>query len=112
MTCAGGKTDATLAIQRRTETSDAGGGVSVVWGTIATVRAQLESKGAEEHDEAGKITGRGTWTVTIWAYAGLKARDRFQWIDAGATRLLNIQGIQEDRGNPPSMIVTCTEDVT
>lgn len=85
-----------LEIQARTETPDGMGGSTVMWTTVATVRAEMWTVKGEERAASASIQASITHRARIWAYPGLTTAHRMKL----GTRSFDIQFVnnKEERG--------------
>jgi head-tail adaptor len=101
-----------MTIQANTVTRDGGGQTTNTPTTVTTRWASVTPTSGTETEEGDKIAGQQGYKVTMRYYSGLDTEHSMTFVDnAGATRTLEIESIQnlDERGE--TQVCTCRENV-
>ncbi len=96
----------TLVLEAPQETEDGQGGVVRVFVTAATLKARIEPQGGDTRDREGRITQVNRLRVTVRAFPGLTAANRFRQ----GERLFRILAIQNADRLGRYLICQCEEE--
>lgn len=86
-----------IAIQRRTETKNAGGGLDIGWDEIAAVWANVRSINGKEAVIGGVLQGISYFEIVIRYRTDLEVSDQILWLSNG-DRELNILSAEDRDG--------------
>jgi head-tail adaptor len=81
-------------IGRRAEVADGGGGKTVTWPTVATVkcgRAPLGQQGSGEHTQGDRVTPEAEWIMTLPHGTDVRTADRLT-IGVAAYEVVAVRG--------------------
>lgn len=89
-----GNLDQRITIQRRVETADGAGGVTLAWADLTTVWANIKAKAGREAMTDGRMAASFVTVFTIRQIADLTDVDRIAW--GGVT--YNIRSVLRESG--------------
>jgi head-tail adaptor len=107
-----GKLSKLVTIQADTLTRDAGGRRTHTPTTVTTRWARVEPLSGGEENKGAKIDGKQAYKVTMRHYNNLDTNHRLIFTDnAGASRTLGIDSIQDLDERGETHVCMCMEDV-
>jgi SPP1 family predicted phage head-tail adaptor len=86
-----------IAIRRRTETKNAGGGLDIGWADLATVWANIRSINGKEAIIGGVLQGISYFEIVVRHRTDLEVADQILWLSSG-DRELNILSAEDRDG--------------
>lgn len=102
-----GKMRYPLKLQSATRTTDAGGGSSESWSTVATIYGDIKPLNSEESYRQGVIQESVTHEVYVRFRAGLSTSNRLLY----ESRVFNIKGVLNIDERDRFLKLTCKEGV-
>ena len=107
-----GRLSKLMTIQTDTLTRDAGGRRTHTPTMVTTRWASVEAQDGGEQNEGEKIDGQQSYKVTLRYYSALNTKHRMTFVDnAGVTRTLNIDSIQNTNERGEQQVCMCKENV-
>ena len=107
-----GRLNKLMTIQTDTLTRDAGGRRTHTPTMVTTRWANVQAQDGGEQNEGDKIDGQQSFKVTMRYYDALTPKHSMTFVDnAGATRTLNIDSIQNKDERGEQQVCMCKEDV-
>ena len=100
-----GKMRHRLELQKATNTTDAGGGITQAWNTITLVYGAIKPKSGNEKYRQGQLQESTTHEITIRFLSNISTTYRFKF----ESRFFNIRNIQNIEERDRFLKISCTE---
>ena len=104
-----GRLDKRVTIQSRVESDDSGGGTTIVYTDLATVRAGIEPGTGREFVAAQQLTPELSHTVMMRYRRGITPNMRIAYTVEGAVRTFAIHAITDPMERHEQLVCYCSE---